>query len=128
MSRILVHGFAALAMAAFVMTPNQTLAIQHGCTPPTGIDDLTIDMDLGGQKSRASGGYCAAIQQAVAFVDGSRLPASEKDAAKKALAKLSASGSGQTAAGWQVGGGLTCTLGKGGGCTLTVQGGGSGGN
>jgi hypothetical protein len=95
----------------------------HGCTPPDGIDTLTIKMDLDGKSSNASGGYCQAIQQAVLLIDRSSMNREGKQAAKKALGNLQAKG-GTAAAGkvnWQLGGKCDTS----GNCTFTGSIGGS---
>jgi hypothetical protein len=117
MTGILVRGFAALALAAAMASPNPALAISHGCTPPTGVDVLTISVDVDGRRSQVRGGYCEAIQQAVALIGRSKMNAKGKQAAKQALAKLQARGDAQAARGrinWQ----LTAKCDSSGNCTV----------
>ena len=117
MSRTLLYGFAALALTALAWPADQALAISHGCTDPPDIKNLVIDVSLPGQQRQVSGPYCAAIQQAVALVDRSRMSPDAKVAAKKELSSLQAQ-VGQPVAGrvnWK----LTGTCETTGNCTIT---------
>lgn len=109
MTRHAIAWLAALAIGGLGLTP-QALAISHGCTPPNGVDDVVINVSLGGRTSSASGGFCAAIKQAETLIAQSRVSDDQKKAAYATLASLQSlvATQGRNAAGKKVSGSVGC--------------------
>jgi hypothetical protein len=86
---ILALTFAPAVLLA--VATNSAFAVKTGgCTPPTGDikDIISIDMNLGGNKSRVSGPYCSAVAKAEKAIASSRLTARDKQVAVAKLGQL----------------------------------------
>lgn len=107
--KFLLYILAGLALASLT---SQAQAISHGCTPPTGdINDITIDVSLGGKKSQVSGTFCSAIDQAENLIAKSKLSKKEKTGARQTLQELQTlvANNGRSAAGRRVKGSAGCS-------------------
>jgi hypothetical protein len=80
--------------AAAVAGAYQASAASHTCTSPPGVKAVRIAVDLNGQKSEFSGGYCQALGQALAAVGRSGGGGNDQAATTKVLTELVASGGG----------------------------------
>jgi len=90
----ILRGLAAASLIAIAWPAAQALDISRGCTDPPHIEFTTIKIykfsDTATPVATVSGGFCAAIERAVAIVAHSSMSRREKNAVNRALSDLEA--------------------------------------